>query len=151
MKITLYKVQFGGCWDSNINDNVRNILKFNGFVLNNQDEEINHNHSYNGYPSGFDYSTWYKDNQYKNFTYQQHPRWVPEGDSEGLLILNSEQYAELMFANEQLEDKFKFDRVSKSIIEVDHPLESIMKELGTVLSSGFGDVVMKQLMKKGIK
>lgn len=146
MKVTLYKVSFAGCWDSNINDNIRNILKTNGFVLNDSEETIQYAYG-NGYPEGHDYNSWYKDNQYKEYTYQQYPFWMPEGKSEGLLVLNSEAYSELMFYNQTLEEKFEFSKVSKSTIVVDHPMESLFKDLSEMLTKGFGQSIVKSIIK----
>ena len=149
MNVTIYKVQFEGCWDCHINDSVRNILKQNGFILKNDECSIEYRHSYGSYPEGHDYSSWYQNDQYKNFTYEQYPRQIPENKDSGLLILNSEQFAELMFANTLLnENKMNFDKVGKTTMNVDHPLESIMKEIGEVLSTGFGEAVIKNIMKQ---
>lgn len=149
MNVTIYKVQFEGCWDCHINDSVRNILKQNGFILKNDESCIDYHHSYSSYPEGHDYSSWYQNEQYKNFTYEQYPHWIPENKESGMLILNSEQFAEFMFANTLLIDNtIKFDKVGKTTLNVDHPLESIMKEIGEVLSSGFGEAVIKNIMKQ---
>ncbi len=149
MNVTIYKVEFSGCWDCHINEYVRNILKQNGFVLKKDESNIEYEHSYGSYPEGHDYSSWYRDRQYENFTYEQYPHWVPLAENSKLLILNSEQFAELMFANTLLEEnKIKFDKIGKTILNVDHPLESIMKEIGEVLSAGFGEAVIKNIMKQ---
>lgn len=40
MKVTLYKVSFAGIWDNKISNNVRNILKDNGFILKSDETSI---------------------------------------------------------------------------------------------------------------
>lgn len=149
MKLTLYKVTFAGIWDNKISNNVRNILKDNGFILKSDETNIGYAwHSY-GYPDGHDYDSWYNNDGYKQFTYEDFPCWVPaNNDSVSTLLLVPEQYALLMFEVSTGTEPIKFESVSKSIMQIDHPLESIMKEVGEVLSQGFGNVVMKQLMKQ---
>jgi hypothetical protein len=149
MNVTIFKVEFGGCWDCHINESVRNILKQNGFVLKKDESNIEYEHSYGSYPEGHDYSSWHKDRQSESFTYEQYPYWVPLAKNSKLLILNSEQFAELMFANTLLEEnKIKFDKVGKTTMNIDHPFEGIMKEIGGVLSTCFGEAVIKNIMKQ---
>jgi hypothetical protein len=149
MNVTIYKVEFQGCWDCHINDSIRKIFKQNGFTLRCDNSNIQYPHCYGSCPNGHDYSSFYKDNQYKDFTYEQYPYWVPENKDSCLLILNNEQFAELMFTNTLLNDnKINFDKIGKTTMTVDHPLESIMKEIGEVLSNGFGEAVIKSIMKQ---
>ena len=148
MKVTLYKVKMSGIWDNKINDSFRNLLKINGFVIKSDYSNIGYEwHDY-GYPQGHDYESWYKNDAYKQFTYSDFPAWVPENDKEGQLLLLPEDFANLMFMMELQEDKIKFQSVSKSTIDVQHPMEVIMKEISEVLTNGFSNSILKFMMKQ---
>lgn len=149
MKVILYKVTFAGIWDNKISNTIRNILKDNGFILKSDETNIGYEwHSY-GYPDGYDYDSWYKNDGYKQFTYEDFPCWVPaNNDSVATLLLIPEQYALLMFEVSTGTEPIKFESVSKSIIDVDHPMESLMKELSQVLTNGFSNAIVKQLIKQ---
>lgn len=149
MQVTLYKVCLKGIWDSKINDSFRNILKSNGFILKNDNDNFNYEWSdFGGYPEGHDYNSWYANNGYKTYTYADYPVWVPSNNKETQLLLTPEDFATIMFVNETLEDKIKFESVSKSLIEIEHPMESMIKELSKVFTNGFSNAITKQLMKQ---
>lgn len=149
MQVTLYKVSFAGIWDNKISNTVRNMLKDNGFILKSDETNIGYEWHGRGYPEGHDYDSWYKDSQYDKFTYQNFPCWVPaNNESVATLLLIPEQYALLMFEVSTGTEPIKFESVSKTVIDVNHPLETIIKEIGEVLCNGFGNAMIKQLTKK---
>lgn len=149
MNITLYKVSLKGVWDNKINDSFRNLLKLNGFVLKSDEDKFGYEwHNYCGYPEGEDYDSWYKEDKYKQFTYADYPVWVPENNKESQLLLLPEDFANLMFMMELQEDKIKFESISKSTINVQHPMEVMMKEFSELLTNGISNAIFKQMMKQ---
>lgn len=149
MNVTVYKVSLKGIWDNKINDSFRNLLKLNGFILKSDDDNFSYDwQDYGGYPEGHDYNSWYKENQYKQFTYADYPVWIPENKKESQLLLLPEDFANLMFMMELQEEKIKFESISKSTIIVDHPIEKMMKDLSQMLTTGFSDAILKQLMNQ---
>ena len=148
MNVTLYKVSLKGIWDNKIDDTMRNLLKLNGFILKDDDETFGYGTHEYGYPEGRDYNSWYKNDEYKQFKYQDFPVWVPENRKESSLTLLPEQFAQLMFQNELYEEKIKFDSVSRSTIDIQHPLETMMKELSQVLTNGLSNAIIRQMIKQ---
>ena len=149
MNVTIYKVSLKGVWDNKINDSFRNLLKLNGFILKADNDNLGYEWSdYGGYPEGHDYNSWYKDNQYQQFTYADFPVWIPENKKESQLLLLPEDFANLMFMIELQEEKIKFESISKSTITIDHPMEVLMKELSQMLTNGMSNVILKQLMNQ---
>ena len=149
MNVTVYKVSLKGVWDNKINDSFRNLLKLNGFVMKSDEDNFGYEwNDYGGYPEGHDFSSWYKDDQYKQFTYADYPAWIPENKKGSQLLLLPEDFASLMFMLELQEDKIKFDSISKSTIIVDHPIEKMMKEFSEVLTNGINNGILKQLMNQ---
>lgn len=149
MNLVIYKVSLKGVWDSKINDSFRNLLKLNGFVLKSDDDNFGYEwNDYGGYPEGHDFSIWYKDDQYQQFTYSDYPAWIPENKKESQLLLLPEDFANLMFMLELQEEKIKFESISKSTIVVDHPVEKMMKECFEVLTNGFSNSILKYMMKQ---
>lgn len=149
MNVTIYKVSMKGVWDNKINDSFRNLLKLNGFVLKSDDDNFGYDwQDYGGYPDGHDYHSWYKDDQYQQFTYSDYPVWIPENKKETQLLLLPDDFANLMFMLELQEDKIKFESISKSMIIVDHPMEKMMRDLSQMLTTGLNDAILKQLMNK---
>lgn len=150
MNVTIYKVSLKGIWDNKINDSFRNLLKLNGFVIKSDDDD-NFSYEwqdYGGYPEGKDYDSWYKEDQYKQFTYADYPVWVPENKKESQLLLLPEDFANLMFMMELQEYKIKFESLSKSTIVIDHPIETLVKQFSEVLSNGMNNAIIKQMMKQ---
>lgn len=149
MNVTIYKVSLKGMWDNKINDSFRNLLKLNGFVLKSDEGNFSYEwHDYGGYPEGHDYNSWYKDSQYQQFTFADFPVWVPENKKESQLLLLPEDFANLMFMMELQEDKIKFESISKSTINVQHPMEVMMKEFSELLTNGISNAIIKQMMKQ---
>ena len=149
MNVVIYKVQLKGVWDNKINDSFRNLLKLNGFVLKSDEDNFSYDwQDYGGYPEGHDFSSWYKDDQYQQFTYADYPVWIPENKKDSQLLLLPEDFANLMFMIELQEDKIKFESVSKSTIIVDHPIEKMMKGCFEVLTNGLSNAILKQMMKQ---
>lgn len=149
MNVTIYKVSLKGMWDNKINDSFRNLLKLNGFVLKSDEGNFSYEwHDYGGYPEGHDYNSWDKDSQYQQFTFADFPVWVPENKKESQLLLLPEDFANLMFMMELQEDKIKFESISKSTINVQHPMEVMMKEFSELLTNGISNAIIKQMMKQ---
>lgn len=149
MNVTIYKVSLKGIWDNKINDSFRNLLKLNGFVLKADDDNFSYEwHNYGGYPEGKDYDGWYKEDKYQQFTYADYPVWIPENKKESQLLLLPDDFANLMFMIELQEDKIKFESISKSTINVQHPMEVIMKDLSQMLTNGFSNAILKQMMNQ---
>lgn len=149
MNLVIYKVSLKGIWDNKINDSFRNLLKLNGFILKSDEDNFGYEwNAYGGYPEGHDFSSWYKDDQYKQFTYADYPVWIPENKKGSQLLLLPEDFANLMFMMEFQEEKIKFESISKSTIIVDHPIEKMMKDLSQMLTTGFSDATLKQLMNQ---
>lgn len=149
MNVVIYKVSLKGIWDNKINDSFRNLLKLNSFVLKADDDNFGYEwQDYGGYPTGHTYDSWYKENQYHQFTYADYPAWVPENKKESQLLLLPEDFANLMFMLELQEDKIKFESISKSTIVVDHPIEKMIKECFEVLTNGLSNVILKQMMNQ---
>lgn len=149
MNVTIYKVSLKGIWDNKINDSFRNLLKLNSFVLKADEDNFGYAwQDYGGYPEGHDYTSWYKDSQYQQFTYAEYPVWIPENKKESQLLLLPEDFANLMFMIELQEEKIKFESISKSTITIDHPMEVLMKELSQMLTNGMSNVILKQLMNQ---
>lgn len=149
MNITLYKVSLKGIWDNKINDSFRNLLKLNGFILKSDDDNFSYEwNDYGGYPDGHDYQSWYKDNQYQQFTYANYPVWIPENKKGSQMLLLPEDFANLMFMLELQEDKIKLESISKSTIVVEHPMEALMKEFSQMLTTGFSNTILKKLVNQ---
>lgn len=149
MNVTVYKVKLKGIWNNKINDSFRNLLKNNGFVLKDDNDNFGYDwQDYGGYPEGHDYNSWYKDDTYKQATYDEYPVWIPNNKTEGQLLLLPEDFANLMFMVGLQEEKVKFESISKSTIVVDHPVEKMIKEFSELLTNGMSNVIVKQVMKK---
>lgn len=149
MNVTIYKVSLKGIWDNRINDSFRNLLKLNSFVLKADDDNFGYDwQDYGGYPEGHDYNSWYKDNQYQQFTYADYPAWIPENKKGSHLLLLPEDFANLMFMIELQEEKIKFESISKSTIVVDHPVETLVKQFSEVLTNGLNTSILKQMMNQ---
>ena len=149
MNVVIYKVSLKGIWNNKINDSFRNLLKNNGFVLKDDNDNFGYDwQDYGGYPEGHDYNSWYKDDTYKQATYDEYPVWIPKNKTEGQLLLLPEDFANLMFMVGLQEEKVKFESISKSTIVGDHPVEKMIKEFSELLTNGMSNVIVKQVMKK---
>lgn len=153
MKVAIYKVEIDEVFDCNISPKFRNILTDNGWTLNKSEDSIGYT---NTYPKGKDYSTWYAQDQCKSATYAEYPMWFigdkGKENSQGTLLLSVEQFSDFMFEKEfSSEENIKIISVSKCTMDVQHPVEKLMNEIGEIFTKGMTSGMINYMIKQDKK